>query len=56
MDKLKTELEIVQGNMQVFGEMLNELVPGKAHQSDIELMQVCLVLCMVKRKHVFWTE
>lgn len=45
MDKLKKELEIVQGNMHVFEEMLNELVPGKAHQSDIELMQVCFVPC-----------
>lgn len=40
MEKLKKELEIVQGNMRVFGEMLTELTPGKEHQSDLELLQV----------------
>ncbi|KAG8183713.1 hypothetical protein JTE90_002780 [Oedothorax gibbosus] len=45
MDKLKKELEIVQGNMHVFEEMLNELVPGKAHQSDLELMQDLCKTC-----------
>uniref|UniRef100_A0A1W7R9F1 TOM1-like protein 2 n=1 Tax=Hadrurus spadix TaxID=141984 RepID=A0A1W7R9F1_9SCOR len=37
--KLRSELDVVQGNMRVFGEMLNELTPGQEHPSDIELLQ-----------------
>ncbi|KFM75164.1 TOM1-like protein 2, partial [Stegodyphus mimosarum] len=45
MEKLKKELEIVQGNMRVFGEMLTELTPGKEHQSDLELLQDLCKTC-----------
>ncbi|GFU41066.1 TOM1-like protein 2 [Nephila pilipes] len=45
MEKLKKELEIVQGNMRVFGDMLSELVPGKEHQSDLELLQDLCKTC-----------
>ncbi|XP_055930926.1 TOM1-like protein 2 isoform X2 [Argiope bruennichi] len=45
IDKLKKELEIVRGNMRVFGEMLTELVPGKEHQSDLELLQDLCKTC-----------
>lgn len=37
--KLRSELDVVQGNMRIFGEMLNELTPGQEHPSDIELLQ-----------------
>ncbi|CAL1266230.1 unnamed protein product [Larinioides sclopetarius] len=45
IDKLKKELEIVRGNMRVFGEMLTELVPGKEHQNDLELLQDLCKTC-----------
>lgn len=58
MEKLKKELEIVRGNMRVFGEMLSEITPGKGHQNDLELLQViagCMdynsfanILCILK--------
>ncbi|KAG8197534.1 hypothetical protein JTE90_007270 [Oedothorax gibbosus] len=37
--KLRSELDIVQGNMKVFGEMLTEMTPGKEHPQDLELLQ-----------------
>lgn len=37
--KLRSELDVVQGNMRVFGEMLTELTPGQEHPSDMELLQ-----------------
>ncbi len=36
--KLKSELDVVQANMKVFNEMLNELIPGKEHNDDWELL------------------
>lgn len=41
--KLRGELDIVQGNMAVLNEMLNELVPGKEHPSDIQLLKVIFI-------------
>uniref|UniRef100_T1J1S5 VHS domain-containing protein n=1 Tax=Strigamia maritima TaxID=126957 RepID=T1J1S5_STRMM len=38
LSKMRSELEIVQGNMRIFGEMLMELVPGQEHPSDLELL------------------
>jgi len=40
LGKLQSELDVVQGNMVVLGEMLTELTPGKEHPSDLELLQV----------------
>ncbi|XP_073448727.1 target of Myb1 membrane trafficking protein isoform X2 [Aquarana catesbeiana] len=37
--KLRSELEVVNGNVKVMSEMLTELVPQKANQSDLELLQ-----------------
>ncbi|KAL1129214.1 hypothetical protein AAG570_013743 [Ranatra chinensis] len=37
--KLYRELEIMQINMTVFGEMLNELTPGSEHPADWQLLQ-----------------
>lgn len=42
--KLHSELDIVQGNMKVFGEMLTELTPGKEHPQDLELLQVIFLV------------
>lgn len=38
--KLQSELDVVQGNMAVLGEMLSEVVPGKEQPGDLELLQV----------------
>lgn len=38
LGKLKSELDIVQGNMNIFSEMLSELAPGHEHPSDWELL------------------
>ncbi|XP_057276509.1 target of Myb1 membrane trafficking protein isoform X6 [Pezoporus wallicus] len=37
--KLRSELEVVNGNMKVMSEMLTELVPTQAEPSDLELLQ-----------------
>lgn len=39
MAKLRSDLDILQTNMTVFGEMLNEMTPGNEHPSDLELFQ-----------------
>lgn len=36
--KLRSELDVVQGNIRVLSEMLTELSPGKEHPSDLELL------------------
>ncbi|GAB6025912.1 hypothetical protein CHUAL_011884 [Chamberlinius hualienensis] len=38
LGKLKSELDLVQGNMTIFSEMLSELAPGHEHPSDWELL------------------
>lgn len=38
--KLRSELEVVNGNVKVMSEMLTELVPGQTEPSDLELLQV----------------
>lgn len=38
--KLQSELDVVQGNMAVLGEMLSEVIPGKEQPGDLELLQV----------------
>lgn len=38
--KLRSELEVVNGNVKVMSEMLTELVPSQAETSDLELLQV----------------
>lgn len=39
LGKLRSELDVVQGNLRVFNEMLTELTPGQEHPSDLELLQ-----------------
>lgn len=36
--KLRRDLDIVQGNTKVFGEMLDDLIPGQSDLSDLELL------------------
>lgn len=38
--KLRSELEMVSGNVRVMSEMLTELVPTQAEPADLELLQV----------------
>lgn len=40
MAKLRSELDIVQQNCKVFGEMLTESTPGQEESDDWQLMQV----------------
>ncbi|KAF6203068.1 hypothetical protein GE061_003481 [Apolygus lucorum] len=39
LSKLRADLDILQTNMAVFGEMLNEMTPGSEHPSDIQLFK-----------------
>lgn len=38
--KLQSELDVVQSNMTVLGEMLYELKPGEEQPDELELLQV----------------
>lgn len=38
--KLRSELDVVQGNVRVMSEMLTELSPSNVDSSDLELLQV----------------
>lgn len=38
--KLRSELDVVQNNAQVFGEMLVTLQPGEEHPQDLDLLLV----------------
>lgn len=38
--RLRSELDIVRGNVKVMSEMLTEMVPGQEDASDLELLQV----------------
>lgn len=40
MAKLRSELDIVQGNVTVMSEMLTEMSPGQEGSGDVELLQV----------------
>ncbi|CAA9995232.1 unnamed protein product [Nesidiocoris tenuis] len=40
LTKLRSDLDILQTNMAVFGEMLNEMTPGNEHPSDIQLFNM----------------
>lgn len=39
--RLRSELDVVRGNIKVMSEMLTEMVPGQEEASDLELLQVC---------------
>lgn len=50
--KLKNELDVVQGNVKVFHEMLNELVPGKEHPDDWSLLCDLNATCQAMQKRI----
>ncbi|XP_063796653.1 target of Myb1 membrane trafficking protein isoform X3 [Pseudophryne corroboree] len=52
LEKLRSELEIVNGNVKVMSEMLTELVPQKAKQSDLELLQELNSTCRSMQQRV----
>ncbi|XP_054844561.1 target of Myb1 membrane trafficking protein isoform X2 [Eublepharis macularius] len=50
--KLRSELEVVNGNVKVMSEMLTELVPGQAETSDLELLQELNRTCKAMQQRV----
>ncbi|XP_053113674.1 target of Myb1 membrane trafficking protein isoform X2 [Hemicordylus capensis] len=50
--KLRSELEVVNGNVKVMSEMLTELVPGQAEASDIDLLQELNRTCKSMQQRV----
>lgn len=40
MAKVRRDLDLVQGNMAVFAEMLSEMKPGSEDPQDLDLIQV----------------
>ncbi|XP_074864320.1 target of Myb1 membrane trafficking protein isoform X2 [Carettochelys insculpta] len=50
--KLRSELEVVNGNVKVMSEMLAELVPGQAELSDLELLQELNRTCKAMQQRV----
>lgn len=52
MAKLHSELNTVQQNCRVFGEMLTELTPGQENRSDIELLEDLNLTCRQMQKRI----
>ncbi|KAI5748560.1 hypothetical protein M8J76_000174 [Diaphorina citri] len=50
--KLHKDLEVVQANMAVFNEMLNTLIPGQEHSSDIELITELHATCKAMQERI----
>ncbi|XP_076345326.1 TOM1-like protein 2 isoform X3 [Tachypleus tridentatus] len=50
--KLRSELDVVEGNMKVFGEMLTEMTPEKGCTSDWELLQELQQTCRAMQSRV----
>ncbi|KAK2169905.1 hypothetical protein LSH36_6g13051 [Paralvinella palmiformis] len=50
--KLKSELDIVQQNINVFSEMLTEITPGQEHPNDLELLQDLSRTCKEMQKRI----
>lgn len=46
--KLQSELDVVQSNMAVFGEMLSEMQPGQEQPDELELLQVNLLIISLR--------
>lgn len=47
MGKIRSELDIVNGNIAVMSEMLTEMTPGQEEAADLQLLQV-------NSFHLFW--
>lgn len=52
LNKLKNELEVVQGNMKVLSEMLTEMKPGEEHRDDWELLIELYGTCQSMQKRI----
>lgn len=52
LNKLRNELEIVQGNIKVFSEMLTELKPGQEHRDDLELLVDLHSTCQAMQRRI----
>ncbi|KAL7982366.1 hypothetical protein Chor_009964 [Crotalus horridus] len=50
--KLRSELEVVNGNVKVMSEMLTELVPGQTESSDLELLQELNRTCKAMQQRI----
>ncbi|XP_070612321.1 target of Myb1 membrane trafficking protein isoform X1 [Erythrolamprus reginae] len=50
--KLRSELEVVNGNIKVMSEMLTELVPGQTEPSDLELLQELNRTCKAMQQRI----
>ncbi|KAM4717420.1 TOM1-like protein 2 isoform 3-T3 [Anableps anableps] len=50
--RLRSELDIVRGNIKVMSEMLTELVPGQEDASDLELLQELNRTCRAMQQRV----
>ena len=40
LGKIRSELDVVHGNINVMSEMLTEMTPGQEEAGDLELLQV----------------
>ncbi|KAM9843069.1 TOM1-like protein 2 [Aulostomus maculatus] len=50
--RLRSELDIVRGNIKVMSEMLTEMVPGQEAASDLELLQELHRTCRAMQQRV----
>ncbi|KAK2833527.1 hypothetical protein Q5P01_017416 [Channa striata] len=50
--RLRSELDVVRGNIKVMSEMLTELVPGQEDASDLELLQELNRTCRAMQQRV----
>ncbi|KAK7063194.1 TOM1-like protein 2 [Halocaridina rubra] len=50
--KLHSELDVVESNAKVLGDMLSELTPGKEHQDDLQLLQELHATCCVMQQRL----
>ncbi|XP_040918803.1 TOM1-like protein 2 isoform X2 [Toxotes jaculatrix] len=50
--RLRSELDIVRGNIKVMSEMLTEMVPGQENASDLELLQELNRTCRAMQQRV----
>ncbi|XP_062294246.1 TOM1-like protein 2 isoform X1 [Scomber scombrus] len=50
--RLRSELDVVRGNIKVMSEMLTEMVPGQEDASDLELLQELNRTCRAMQQRV----
>ncbi|XP_063327819.1 TOM1-like protein 2 isoform X2 [Pelmatolapia mariae] len=50
--RLRSELDVVRGNVKVMSEMLTEMVPGQEEASDLELLQELNRTCRAMQQRV----